>query len=143
MESLVGEAESAKSKISSEVASLKTSKLADSNSVKQLLTPDKTLERNVSKLTKDLPESINNLNSSFSNFSPQSSSTSTVTNEGAKIDQSSTVNSMQPNNRQVSQPETASPQANSQTGMNQSDFYMQAIYAALMSGKIRVKLEQL
>jgi hypothetical protein len=27
--------------------------------------------------------------------------------------------------------------------MNQSDFYMQAIYAALMSGKIRVKLEQL
>jgi hypothetical protein len=142
-ESLAGEAESAKSKISSEVASLKTSKLADSNSVKQLLTPDKTLERNVSKLTKDLPESINNLNSSFSNFSPQSSSTSTVTNEGAKIDQSSTVNSMQPNNRQVSQPETASPQANSQTGMNQSDFYMQAIYAALMSGKIRVKLEQL
>jgi hypothetical protein len=142
-ESLVGEAESAKSKISSEVASLKTSKLADSNSVKQLLTPDKTLERNVSKLTKDLPESINNLNSSFSNFSPQSSSTSTITNEGAKIDQSSTVNSMQPNNRQVSQPETASPQANSQTGMNQSDFYMQAIYAALMSGKIRVKLEQL
>jgi hypothetical protein len=142
-ESLTSGAESAKSKISSEVASLKTSKLADSNSVKQLLTPDKTLERNVSKLTKDLPESINNLNSSFSNFSPQSSSTSTVTNEGAKIDQSSTVNSMQPNNRQVSQPETASPQANSQTGMNQSDFYMQAIYAALMSGKIRVKLEQL
>lgn len=142
-ESLASGVESGNSKISSEVASLKTSKLADSNSVKQLLTPDKTLERSVRKLTKDLPESINNLNSSFSNFSPQSSSTSTVTNEGAKIDQSSTVNSMQPNNRQVSQPETASPQANSQTGMNQSDFYMQAIYAALMSGKIRVKLEQL
>jgi hypothetical protein len=142
-ESLASGVESGNSKISSEVASLKTSKLADSNSVKQLLTPDKTLERSVRKLTKDLPESINNLNSSFSNFSPQSSSTATVTNEGAKIDQSSTVNSMQPNNRQVSQPETASPQANSQTGMNQSDFYMQAIYAALMSGKIRVKLEQL
>ncbi len=142
-ESLTGAAESAKDKISSEIASLKTSKLADSNSVKQLLTPDKTLERSVSKLTKDLPESINNLNSSFSNFSPQSSSTTNVTNEGAKIDQSSTVNSMQPNNRQVVQPDTTSQQANSETGMNQSEFYMQAIYAALMSGKIRVKLEQL
>jgi hypothetical protein len=50
---------------------------------------------------------------------------------------------MQPNNRQVVQSDTTSQQANSETGMNQSEFYMQAIYAALMSGKIRVKLEQL
>lgn len=139
---LTGATESTKDKISAEVASIKTSKLADSNSVKQLLTPDKTLEKSVSKLTKELPESINNLNSSFSNFSPQSSNTTNVTNEGSKIDQSSTVNSMQPANRQIVQPDAASQQANSQTGMNQSEFYMQAIYAALMSGKIRVKLEQ-
>jgi hypothetical protein len=134
--------DSAKSKLSTELASVKSSKLADSNSVKQLLTPDKTLEKSVSKLTRELPESINNLSSSFSTFSPQSSSTTNVTNEGAKIDQSSTVNSMQPSNRQVVQQDAASQQANSQTGINQSEFYMQAIYAALMSGKIRVKLEQ-
>jgi hypothetical protein len=142
-ESLVGAAESAKGKIESDVASLKTSKLADSNSVKQLLTPDKTLERSVSKLTKDLPESINNLNSSFSNFSPQSSSTTNVTNEGTKIDQSSTVNSMQSANRQAAQADASAQPATAQSGMNQSEFYMQAIYAALMSGKIRVKIEQL
>lgn len=134
--------DSAKGKLSTELASVKSSKLADSNSVKQLLTPDKTLEKSVSKLTRELPESINNLSSSFSTFSPQSSSTTNVTNEGAKIDQSSTINSMQPNNRQTVQPDAASQQANSQSGMNQSEFYMQAIYAALMSGKIRVKIEQ-
>jgi hypothetical protein len=133
---------SAKSKIESEVASVKSSKLADSNSVKQLLTPDKTLEKSVSKLTRELPESINNLSSSFSTFSPQSLSTTNVTNEGAKIDQSSTVNSMQSANRQAAQSDVASQQATTQAGMNQSEFYMQAIYAALMSGKIRVKIEQ-
>jgi hypothetical protein len=133
---------SAKSKIESEVASVKSSKLADSNLVKQLLTPDKTLEKSVSKLTRELPESINNLSSSFSTFSPQSLSTTNVTNEGAKIDQSSTVNSMQSANRQAAQSDVASQQATTQAGMNQSEFYMQAIYAALMSGKIRVKIEQ-
>jgi len=134
--------DSAKNKLSTELASVKSSKLADSNSVKQLLTPDKTLEKSVSKLTRELPESINNLSSSFSTFSPQSSSVTNVTNEGTKIDQSSTVNSMQPGNKQAVQPDAASQQANSQAGMNQSEFYVQAIYAALMSGKIRVKLEQ-
>jgi len=134
--------DSAKNKLSTELASVKSSKLADSNSVKQLLTPDKTLEKSVSKLTRELPESINNLSSSFSTFSPQSSSVTNVTNEGTKIDQSSTVNSMQPSNKQAVQPDAASQQANSQAGMNQSEFYVQAIYAALMSGKIRVKLEQ-
>jgi len=134
--------DSAKNKLSTELASVKSSKLADSNSVKQLLTPDKTLEKSVSKLTRELPESINNLSSSFSTFSPQSSSVTNVTNEGTKIDQSSTVNSMQPSNKQAVQQDAASQQANSQAGMNQSEFYVQAIYAALMSGKIRVKLEQ-
>lgn len=133
---------SAKSKVASEVASVKSSKLADSNSVKQLLTPDKTLEKSVSKLTRELPESINNLSSSFSTFSPQSSSTTNVTNEGAKIDQSSTVNSMQSANRQAAQADASAQPATAQSGMNQSEFYMQAIYAALMSGKIRVKIEQ-
>ena len=133
---------SAKSKVASEVASVKSSKLADSNSVKQLLTPDKTLEKSVSKLTRELPESINNLSSSFSTFSPQSSSTTNVTNEGTKIDQSSTVNSMQSANRQAAQADASAQPATAQSGMNQSEFYMQAIYAALMSGKIRVKIEQ-
>jgi hypothetical protein len=133
---------SAKSKVESDIASVKSSKLADSNSVKQLLTPDKTLEKSVSKLTRELPESINNLSSSFSTFSPQSSSTTNVTNEGAKIDQSSTVNSMQSANRQAAQADASAQPATAQSGMNQSEFYMQAIYAALMSGKIRVKIEQ-
>ncbi len=134
---------SAKSKVESDIASVKSSKLADSNSVKQLLTPDKTLEKSVSKLTRELPESINNLSSSFSTFSPQSSSTTNVTNEGTKIDQSSTVNSMQSANRQAAQADASAQPATAQSGMNQSEFYMQAIYAALMSGKIRVKIEQL
>ena len=134
--------DSAKSKVASDVASVKSSKLADSNSVKQLLTPDKTLEKSVSKLTRELPESINNLSSSFSTFSPQSSSTTNVINEGTKIDQSSTVNSMQSANRQAAQADAAYQPATAQSGMNQSEFYMQAIYAALMSGKIRVKIEQ-
>lgn len=134
---------SAKSKVESDIASVKSSKLADSNSVKQLLTPDKTLEKSVSKLTRELPESINNLSSSFSTFSPQSSSTTNVTNEGTKIDQSSTVNSMQSANRQAAQADASAQPATAQSGMNQSEFYMQAIYAALTSGKIRVKIEQL
>ena len=49
---------------------------------------------------------------------------------------------MQSANRQAAQSDVASQQATTQAGMNQSEFYMQAIYAALMSGKIRVKIEQ-
>lgn len=131
-----------KSKIGSD-AILKTGKLADSNSVKQILTPDRTLEKSVSKLTRELPESINNLSSSFSTFSPQSSNITNVMNEGSKIDQSSTVNSMQSASGQ-NRVMTENPQsAKEQAGMNQNEFYLQAIYSALVSGKIRVKIEHL
>jgi len=138
---LTGTGESAKAAVESAV--LKTGKLADSNSVKQILTPDKTLERSVSKLTRELPESINNLSSSFSTFSPQSSNVTNVTNEGSKIDQSSTVNSMQTAGGKSKIQSETSQAANEQAGMNQNEFYLQAIYAALVSGKIRVKIEQL
>lgn len=141
----VNSGESAKSgaikNLKDDLASVKSGKLADSNSLKQILTPDKTLEKSVTKLTRELPESINNLSSSFSTFSPQSSNITNVTNEGTRIDQSSTVNSTRSERDQMKQSGEAQTASQNQAGFNQNEFYLQAIYAALVSGKIRVKIE--
>lgn len=119
---------------------VKSNKLVESASVKKLLEPDKTLENSVGKLSKDLPAAVNNLSSSVTSMNPQTSSSSSVTNEGTKIDQSSktVINQMA---GQTNQPEQISQPKNLAQSPQSSDFYIQGIYAALMSGKIKVKLE--
>lgn len=139
-ETSTGSAEPISTKVESEV-NVKLSKLADSNSVKQILTPDRTIERSVSKLTRELPESINNLSSSFTTLSPQSSNVTNITNAGTSIDQSSTVNSMQASPSKAGTTASTEKSTNPQDSVNHGEFYLQAIYAALVSGKIRVKIE--
>jgi hypothetical protein len=119
---------------------VKTNSIVDTNTVKRILEPDRTLERNVGQLTKVLPETINNLSTTVSSMSPSTSSSSTVMNEGNKIDQST--------NTTIVKPETGSSQQSAQRPMsgnpqNQVDqsFYMEAIYQALMSGKVKVSLK--
>jgi hypothetical protein len=119
---------------------VKTNSIVDTNTVKRILEPDRTLERNVGQLTKVLPETINNLSTTVSSMSPSTSSSSTVMNEGNKIDQST--------NTTIVKPETGSSQQSAQQPMsgnpqNQVDqsFYMEAIYQALMSGKVKVSLK--
>jgi hypothetical protein len=64
-----------------------------------------------------------------------------VNNEGNKIYQNSTTNINQPA-QQMQSPVTETPGANKMEMPHaNSDFYLQAIYAAMMSGKIKVKIE--
>ncbi len=122
-----------------ESVNLKSTKLVESSSVKKLLEPDKTLEKSVGKLSKDLPAAVNNLSSSVTSMNPQTSSSSSVTNEGTKIDQSSKTVINQ--NSGQTGPQEQSSQAKELTQTSQgNDFYLQAIYSALMSGKIKVTL---
>lgn len=121
--------------------SLKNNKLVERSDVKNILTPDRTLEKSVSVLSKTLPEAVNNLSTSVTSISPTSTSNNSSFVEGAKIDQSTstTINQM-PGYQNTNNPSdnTVKPETqNSQT----NEYYLQAIYAALMSGKIKVKLE--
>ena len=121
---------------------VKSKTLVDSKTVNKMLTPDKTVEKTVAKLGKDLPAAVNNLSTSMTslNNSPQSSMT-TVTNEGNRIDQSTNINNQ--NQQQRVQETQTQPENKSsdQALMHQNEFYLQAIYAALMSGKVKVKIE--
>ena len=61
-------------------------------------------------------------------------------NEGTKIDQSSRTTINNPNSGGMSKPESAdAKQPAIAPGIN-NDYYLQAIYSALMSGKIKVTL---
>ena len=123
-----------------ESVNLKSTKLVESASVKKILEPDKTLEKSVGKLSKDLPAAVNNLSSSVTSMNPQTSTSSSVTNEGTKIDQSSNTTINQNSGQTGPQEQSAKPAEVAQLQQS-SDFYLQGIYAALMSGKIKVKLE--
>ena len=121
--------------------SVRNNKLVESSEVKNMLAPDKTLENSVSVLSQTLPEAVNNLSTSVTSISPTSSTSNSNFVEGARIDQStSTVfNQMAgPQNKMAPAESSPTPETNqSQT----NEYYLQAIYSALMSGKIRVKLE--
>lgn len=110
------------------------------SNVKKMLEPDKTLEKSVGKLSKDLPAAVNNLSSSVTSMNPQTNTSSAVTNEGTKIDQSSKTTINQNSGQTGPQEQTSRPQEMAQLPQS-SDFYLQGIYSALMSGKIKVKLE--
>ena len=73
-------------------------------------------------------------------MNPQTNTSSAVTNEGTKIDQSSKTTINQNSGQTGPQEQTSRPQEMAQLPQS-SDFYLQGIYSALMSGKIKVKLE--
>jgi len=123
-----------------ESVNVKSTKLVESSSVKKMLEPDKTLEKSVGKLSKDLPAAVNNLSSSVTSMNPQTSSSSSITNEGNNVDQSSKTVINQNSGQTGPQEQTSRPKEMGQPPQS-SDFYLQGIYAALMSGKIKVKLE--
>lgn len=119
---------------------LKSSKLIDSSNVKKILAPDKTLEKSVTSLSKSLPEAVNNLSNSVTSISPQTNTSTSVMNEGSKIDQSSQTTINNPNTGNSSKTESLYDKpAVVAPGIN-NEYYLQAIYSALMSGKIKVTL---
>ena len=120
---------------------IKSTKLVDSKMVNTMLAPDRTVEKTVQQLSKDLPAAVNSLSTSVTSLGGQQSSvTNNISNAGPSFDQSTNINN--PAQRVASQESTqkASEAAPEQTP-NQSHHYLQAIYAALMSGKVKVKLE--
>lgn len=121
--------------------SIKNSKLIESKEVKTILAPDKTLEKSVKVLSTALPDAVNNLSTSVTSISPNSTYSNSVVNQGSKIDQSSSMTVNKPELTQPLAPSSTKPEP-SKTGDGQmNEFYLQAIYAALMSGKVKVKLE--
>jgi hypothetical protein len=72
-------------------------------------------------------------------MNPQTSSSSSVTNEGTKIDQSSKTVINQNSGPVGPQQQSMATKESSQIPQG-NDFYLQAIYSALMSGKIKVNL---
>jgi hypothetical protein len=120
---------------------LKNNKIIESTDIKNILEPDRTLEKSVNVLTKTLPEAVNNLSTSFTSISPATTTNSSSFVEGAKIDQStSTVfNQLAPN--QMQQSTTDKIEKSTDNRHELTEHYLQAIYAMLMSGKIKVKLE--
>lgn len=122
-------------------STVKSGKIADSGTIKKALEPDKTLELNVGQLTKTLPEAVNNLTNSMTSIAPQNANSSTVTNEGTKIDQS-TNNTITQNQQSGSQnPSTEMVKTEMPANSQMTEFYMQAIYQALISGKMKVRVE--
>lgn len=126
--------------VTNNLTQVKSSKLVESSNVKKILAPDKTLEKSVTSLSKSLPEAVNNLSNSVTSISPQTNSSTSVMTEGTKIDQSSrtTINNPSSGNMSSTDSTDAKQQAIA-PGIN-NDYYLQAIYSALMSGKIKVTL---
>ena len=126
---------------STQIPTVKTGKLAQSSAIKSAMEPDQTLSNQVGQLTKVLPDTINNLSTNITSLNRPADQTSTsITNQGAKIDQS--TNNTNINNTEMSKSgqytETAKP---GEISHGQADFYLQAIYMALISGKLKVKLD--
>lgn len=121
--------------------SVKNNKLIESSEVKNILAPDKTLEKSVSVLSRALPEAVNNLSTSFTSISPNSSTNNSNFTEGTRIDQSTSTVINQMTGQQKPQAQTADSNTPDQNQAQNTEYYLQAIYSALMSGKIRVKLE--
>lgn len=121
--------------------SVKSNKLIESSDVKNLITPDKTLEKSVTMLSRTLPEAVNNLSSSVTSISPSTVNSTSSFTEGSKIDQSSSTvinkGGEAPKNQESTNPNRAETDKTNQL----NEYYLQAIYSALMSGKIKVKLE--
>lgn len=118
---------------------VKSNKIMDQSTISRAVEPDKSVERSVNEQTKVLNETINNLNSSVSNMS-QPVAQSTVNTEGSttNTNNSTTINQAEKRNP------PALTEAKDKEELKQdsnSEFYLQAIYAALVSGKIKVKLE--
>ena len=123
-----------------DVTSVKSTKLAETSTIKSALSPDTSLVTQVENLTKVLPDTINNLTNAVSSITQQNSANSNVTNEGNKIDQSTntTITQMGPQPVNTKIEEAAKPAAQE---IGQDGFYLQAIYQALISGKIKVRLD--
>jgi hypothetical protein len=133
---------SSQSKVSkNEESYVKTNTLVDSSTVKRIIEPDRTVERSVGQLAKVLPETINNLSSTMSSMNNSNSSNSTsILNEGSKFDQSSNTTVVnQSQNTQSGESETLKNTSDS-SPIN-PNFYMEAIYQALISGKVKVSLK--
>jgi hypothetical protein len=126
--------------VTNNVTQVKSSKLVESSNVKKILAPDKTLEKSVTSLSKSLPEAVNNLSNSVTSISPQTSSSTSVMNEGAKIDQSNQTTINSPTSGNMNKPESADSKSTAIAPGINNDYYLQAIYSALMSGKIKVTL---
>lgn len=119
----------------------KSNKLADSGAIKKMLSPDKTLELSVGELSKTLPEAVNNLTSSVTSIAPQTSSSNTINNEGTKIDQSSNTQINQTPSQIAKNQEMDQAKVENSTNSQLTEHYMQAIYQALVSGKVKVRMD--
>ena len=120
---------------------VKSKQLIESSTVNRLIQPDNSIERSVTQLTQTLPNAINNLSTIMSSAASTNSSSQSIVNEGTRLDQSTNTII---NQNQQSQPQNQltpeTPAAAEQPGQ-MNEFYLQAIYMALMSGKVKVKLE--
>ena len=124
-----------------EAVSVKSKQLIESSTVNRLTQPDTSLQRSVTQLTQALPNSINNLSTIMSASTSKNNSSQSIINEGNKLDQSTnTIINQNQQNQPQAQPSPTKPEKVEQSSQ-MSDFYLQAIYSALMSGKVKVKLE--
>jgi len=118
---------------------VKSGKIMDQSTIARAIEPDKSVEHSVKEQTKVLNETINNLNTAVSNMTPAVSQP-VVTNEGSTTNNSSstTINSQERKTQPIVQ---EAKQVELPDQENNTEFYLQAIYAALVSGKVKVKLE--
>jgi hypothetical protein len=123
-----------------QLVNIKNTKLVESASVKNILAPDKSIERSVGKLSKEMSTAVNNLSSSVTSIAPQTSTATSIVNEGSRIDQSSNTTINKPSQPQRVQEAMPASQA-AAPGQQLNDFYLQAIYTALISGKVKAKIE--
>lgn len=120
---------------------VRSKKMVDATAVNRILKPENPVQASMERLTRVLPESINNLNSTVSSINTSSAAGPITTNEGSKIDNSSNttiVNNGQPTPQQ---PQVETKPVQSEADSQMAAHYLQAIYAAIISGKVKVKLE--
>ena len=124
--------------------SVKSNNLINKDSIKKILAPDQSLTTSVNQLTKALPDAVNNLSNSVTSMNPQTINSNVVTNEGSKyeaINQTLINKDPSPIGALLTHDPNAKPPASSYDTSRMQEFYLQAIYSALMSGKLKVKLE--
>jgi hypothetical protein len=119
---------------------VKSKNIMEPSAIQKAVSPDRTVEKAVETQTRTLNESLNTLTTNVSNISPTTSS-SVVNNAGQTVNQT-TVNAERPVVQvPMKSEQDYKPTQPSDSGKPGSDFYLQAIYSAIMSGKIKVKLE--
>ena len=126
--------------IKTEDVFVKSNSLIDSSTARKLVTPSTVVEDRVIELSKTLPQSISQLSNTMTNIGARTNSSQITNNEGSKVVNNTTNVTNQGQPQVIPGQTPGETQKPIEIDTQNMEFYLQAIYQALLSGKVKVTL---